>query len=447
MTDGTSQNGGNAPSDFRYDTGDTRVPWDAVGERFSAEDTIELVRFLLRPDSAQESEYHRAFADVEDAIRTLGASSVRAPKLTMGDRVSEAEAGLREFFGVKHACLLANWTGGMEIAYKLSGLQPGHEVIVPSITFIASVAYPLSRGAKVVFADIDPRTVNLDPADVIRKITPRTRVIMPVHMGGCPVDMDPIMDAAREHDIYVIEDAAHGQGAKYKGRYLGAIGHFGGFSLHEVKNINSLGEGGILLSDLDLGEQFARARFLGLDFSCRIENWLYDITPLRDRFERVQVPGNHSVTEIQAVALMLQMARLEPIIARRRCVAQYLNSRLQTEAGIITPIEDTDDTYSTHHLYLLQIEPEIVGGDIQLLKQKLKDRGVTEIQHFGPLYKFQLLKALGYDETAIARTCPVTEEAFNRRYTHLPLYGLSEEAVEYMADAVIESVREMKQGR
>lgn len=116
----------------------------------------------------------------------------------------------------------------MEIGYKLSGLQPGDEVIVPSITFIATIAYPLMIGAKVVFADVDPRNVNMDPADVARKITKKTRVIVPVHIGGYPCDMTKIMKVAKQHDVHVMEDAAHGLGAVYKGKPLGTIGHFGG---------------------------------------------------------------------------------------------------------------------------------------------------------------------------------------------------------------------------
>src|SRR5690606_32022613 len=144
----------------------------------------------------------------------------------------------------------------------------------PAITFIATIAYPLSIGAKVVLADVDPRTLNMDPADVARKITPRTKVIIPVHLGGYPVDMDPIMALAKQHDLTVIEDGAHAFGASYKGRMIGTIGHFGAFSFHEVKNITSLGEGGILCSNVEeYGKELRRARFLGLDLSKKIPNW------------------------------------------------------------------------------------------------------------------------------------------------------------------------------
>lgn len=120
--------------------------------------------------------------------------------------------------------ILTNCTAGFEIACKYTGLKPGDEVIVPAITFAATMAYPLSIGCKLVFADVDPLTLNMDPKDVEKKITDKTKMIIPVHIGGYPVDMDPIMALAKQHDIVVLEDAAHAFGGEYKHRKLGTIG-------------------------------------------------------------------------------------------------------------------------------------------------------------------------------------------------------------------------------
>jgi dTDP-4-amino-4,6-dideoxygalactose transaminase len=298
----------------------------------------------------------------------------------------------------------------------------------------------------VVLADIDPRTINMDPKDVERKITPRTKVIIPVHIGGYPVDMAPIMRLARRHNITVIEDAAHGFGGTYRGKALGTIGHFGTFSFHEVKNINSLGEGGVLVTNTAFGKDLPQARFVGLDTSRQIPNWLYDVRALKSKSGYIAA-GNHSATEIQAVALSSQLRRLKKIIARRRRAAAYLNRRFRKVEGIIPQLMDDEKVKSTYHLYLLQIDPEIVGGDIQVLRKKLAVRGVVEIPHFAPLYKFSIMRQLGYDTDALARTCPVAEEAFDHRFTHLPLYDFVPEQLKYMADAVIESVAEIKRGR
>ena len=432
--------------DFRYAVGESKVPWHAVGEFYDGKDAVEMVKFLL--PATGDPAYAPQTEKVAGEIKKLAEVGGKATKLTLGKKVAEAEAVSREYFGSKYACFLDNWTGGMEIAYKLAGIGPGDEIIMPAITFIATMAYPLSVGAKIVFADVDPETINLDPADVARKITPKTKMIVPVHLGGCPVDMDPIMELAAKHDIIVMEDAAHGMGGAYKGRKLGAIGHFGGFSLHEVKNINSFGEGGILLSNEDwAGPQFPGARFLGLDFSRKIKDWLYDISPLTDRYGKPQVALNHSATEIQALGLLLQMQRLDQIIAMRKAAAEYMNSVLSQEEGILVEKADTAETYSTHHLYLLRIDPEKVGGNIQQLSKKLAEKGLTNITHFGPMYRFKIMKDLGYDENAIAATCPVTEKMFYHSYTHLPLYPLTREQLEYQAQAVVEAVREMKQGK
>lgn len=434
-----------AQSDFRYSVGPARVPWHTVGERFRGQDVLEVVRFLLPPGEDRRA-YRAALAGASRAVRALSRASGGAAKLTLGAWVKRAEQEAREALRVKHACLVNTWTGGMEIAFKLAGLQPGDEVIVPSITFIATMAYPLMIGAKVVFADVDPRTLGMDPADVARKITPRTRVIVPVHIGGYACDMDPIMALAKRHDIWVLEDAAHALGATYKGKPLGTIGHFGGYSFHEVKNINSFGEGGLLVTNEPCGEQFAKARFLGLDFSRTISNWLYDITPLRDRLGRPQVAGNHSVAEIMGLGFCLQFKRLERIIATRRRHAAYLTAAFAKEKGILPPPADTARTRSSHHLYPLRIDPEVVGADIQAVRRKLKEKGVTEIPHFGPMYRFQILAEYGYDSAAIAASCPQTEAVFDRGFTHLPLYPLTRAQLAYMARAVLETVRELKRG-
>ncbi len=434
-------------SDFRYETGNAAVPWRAVGEPVTSDDITRLVEFLIQPAEGKSESYREQLATVRAAIEGLAAEGQYAGKLSLGQKVKQLETETAAMLGVKHACFLSCWTGGMEIALRLSGLRPGDEVIIPSNTFVATMLWPLSIGAKVVFADIDQRTVNIDPADVARKITPRTRAIMPVHIGGYPADMDPIMEVARKHGIAVIEDAAHAFGALYKGKKIGTVGDFGGYSFHEVKNITSLGEGGLLVSNSSLGEQFSKARFCGLDFSKQVTHWLYDVTALRDRFGNAVAPCNFSVTEAQAVVLLNQLTRVEQIIERRREAFRYLCERFAEAPEIVIPPGDTDEIRSTHHLFLLQVNPAAILGDVQDLKAKLKSRGVTEIQHFAPMYKFEIVRELGYDEAAISETCPNTEQVFSHKYTHLPLYGLTGQQVEYMAGAVISAVRELKEGK
>ena len=436
---------GKKDSDFRYNTGETRVPWAAVGENYNAEDTFEVVRFMMQGKGA---EYDAALEKIKADIYALDKVSDPPAKLSLDREVAKAEKAIDDYLGMPGSMFVTNCTGTFEVAGKYANLGPGDEVIVPAITFIATMAYPLSRGCKLVFADVDPITLNMDPADVERKITERTKMIIPVHIGGYPCDMDPITAIAKKHDILVLEDAAHAFGAEYKGRKIGTISDFTGFSFHEVKNITSFGEGGVLtctIPEFRDGDMRA-ARFLGCDFSHQIKNWLYDIAPLQGKYGPF-VAGNLSTTEIQGLGLALQVKRIDEILAARRAATEFLSERLAGCDALIP--QDTGEERGvkpTFHLYKLLIDPEKAGGNVQTFKQKITEKGVTTIPHFGPLYRFRVLEAFGYNADEIAETCPVCEEVFNNRFTHFPCYGLSPEQLEYMADAILESVYEMQHG-
>lgn len=428
-------------SDFRYNTGETRVPWAAVGENYNAEDLMAVIKFLMQGEG---KEYDEVTGIIAREVKRLAAISNPPGKLSLGAKVEEVESKCDSYMNTEGSLFVANCTAGFEIAYKYCNLGPGDEVIVPAITFVATMAYPLSVGAKVVFADVDMKTLNMDPADVAKKITSKTKMIVPVHIGGYPCDMDAINAITKEHGIMVLEDAAHAFGAIYKGRKIGTISDFTSFSFHEVKNSTSFGEGGIFTTNIPgLRSELKRARFLGVDFSCPIKDWLYNITAIPGKFGP-SVAGNSSTTEIQALGLSLQLDRYDAILAERKATATYLTNRLSGNPAIIPQDLGSDDIIPTFHLYQLQIDPALAGGDIQVLKRKLNEKGVTNIPHFGPLYRFDILEQLNYDRDAIAATCPNCEEVFYRRYTHLPVYGLSKEQLDYMADAILESVAEMQ---
>lgn len=432
-------------TDFRYNTGATKVPWAAVGENYNAADLMEVIRFLMQGDGP---EYKAALEAVYEQVKKLDAISTPPGKLTTDKQVAAAEEACNKYLGTETSTFLTNCTAGFEIAYKYAGIKEGDEVIVPAITFVATMAYPLAVGAKLVFADVNPKTLNMDPEDVARKITPKTKMIVPVHIGGYPVDLEPIMKLAKENNILVLEDAAHGFGAEYKGKKVGTIGDFASFSFHEVKNITSFGEGGIATTNIPgFGEDMKRARFLGLNFGTEpIKDWLYNVTPIPGK-EKPFVALNYSPTEIQGLGLKLQVERNDAIIAERRRAAEYLNSRFAENPAIICQDMGNDDIKPTFHLYLLQIDPALAGGDIQVLKKKLEEKSVTQIPHFGPIYRFKVVQEMGYDADEIAKTCPNCEEVFYKRFTHLPLYPLSQEQLEYMADAVLEAVAEMQAGK
>jgi len=428
--------------DFRYNTGSSAVPWAAVGENYSAQDILDVVEFLMQGEG---DTYTIALAKVKNALTELAVVGKAPGKLSLGEKVSQLEKELDEYLGVEESTFVTNATAGFEIAFRYANLKEGDEVLIPAITFIATMAYPLAVGAKVVFVDVDPETLNMDPKDMERKITDRTKMVIPVHIGGYPVDMDPVMELAEKHDLVVLEDAAHGFGGTYKGRQLGTIGHFGAYSFHEVKNITSFGEGGVLVSTLPFRKDLKKARFLGLDMSTAIKDWLYDVTALEGK-EGYFAANNSSSTELQAVGLLSQMSRYEEILAIRKRNVLYLNERLAGCDAVKTQPIGRDGSEPTYHLYLLQIDPEKAGADIRVLRKKLAEKSVTTIPHFAPLYKFTIMKQLGYDQAAEELACPVAEDVFYHKFTHLPVYGLSKDQLDYMADAVLASIDEMQKG-
>jgi perosamine synthetase len=430
-------------SDFRYSTGDSRVPWAAVGENINLDDISNIVRFLV-PAGSNSKTYNSQFSKVKQELGKLIEAGGFASKLSLGDNVKALEEETKKFLDVKHACFVTNATAGFEIGFKFAGLKPGDEVIAPAITFLSTITYPLTIGAKVVLADVDPVTLNIDPKDIARKITKRTKAIIPVHIGGYPCDMKAIMKLAKEHDLMVIEDCAHAFGASLGGKAIGTIGHFGSYSFHEVKNINSIGEGGIVVTNTSYGIDLPKSRFGGFDIAHPIDKWLYDVVALKGKGGHYSMAGNHSSTEIQAVVLLNQIKRLPEIIKIRKKHADYLNKRFEKVAGIIPSPADTKDIKSAHHLYLLQLDTSKLKGDIQDFKVKMNERGITQIPHFAPLYRFSYMKQLGYDTKAIQKSCPNAEEAFLHKFTHLPLYPLTTEQVKYLADNVIAAVEEMR---
>jgi len=429
-------------SDFRYDTGTAKVPWAAIGENLRLEDISSIIQFLI-PPGEDKTAYDAQFNILTTELKKLLSQGQYVTKLSLGKYVKDLEEAIKKFLNVKHACFITNATAGFEIGFKFAGLKPGDEVIAPAITFLSTITYPLQIGAKVVLADVDPITLNIDPEEIARKITNKTKAIIPVHIGGYPCNMDAIMKLAKEYDLMVIEDAAHAFGGSYRGKAIGTIGDFGSYSFHEVKNINSLGEGGIVVSNTEYGVDFAKSRFGGFDIANPIEKWLYDVVALKGKGEHYTVAGNHSSTEVQAVVLLNQLKRLPGIMEIRRKNAEYLNDRFKDMPEIIPCPLDTDDIKATYHLYLLQLNLDKLRGDIQDFKQKITARGIVQIPHFAPLYRFSYLKQLGYDTEAMKNSCPNAERAFLYRFTHLPLYPLTEEQLVYMADNVIECIEEM----
>lgn len=240
-----------------------------------------------------------------------------------GTRVAEFERKFAAYHGVTHGIANANGTVAIEIALRAAGVGPGDEVIVPVLTFIATVGAVMQVGAAPVMVDVDPKTCCIDPVQVEAAITPHTRAIIVVHYAGHMCDMDAIVTLAAKHNLVVIEDAAHAHGAVWRGRKAGSIGHFGTFSFQQSKTMTA-GEGGMITTnDAALAEACVQYRSCGRREG---ESWyVHYVTPL-----------NYRMVEFEAAVLLAQLERFPAQLAARQKGAVYLNARLAEVPGVGT---------------------------------------------------------------------------------------------------------------
>lgn len=324
-------------------------------------------------------------------------------KLRRAEAALQYEREIAEWFGVKHAIAVSSGTTALHIALAAFGIGPGDEVIVSPYTFVASDTCVLEQNAIPIFADIEPKYLTLDPDDVARRITKRTKAIIPVTISGSLVDMDPIMDLAKKHNLWVLEDACQSLGARYKGRLVGTIGHVGVFSTITGK-ITNTGEGGfVITNDTDLFEKmwgyqdFARKRSLG---GASKYHWSLPCT-------------NYRITNMQAAIGIHQMRRAWNMIAKRTENANYLTEKLKDLPGIVLPA-DSPWGERVFFYYLIKILPEILGTDMLNFALALAAEGVYNEkylsttrwmipQHLEPLF----VEKNGYGGTKCPFECPM----------------------------------------
>lgn len=266
-----------------------------------------------------------------------------------GTKNAEFSEAFAKWLGAKRVVTCTNGTAAIEIALKAAGIKPGDEVIVPAYTFVATASSVLSIGSVPVFADIDPETYMLDPGNAEEVMTSKTRAIIPVHIGGCPADMDEILKLAEGHDLRVIEDAAQAHGAEWKGRRVGAIGDLGIFSFQSTKNITA-GEGGAIATDND---QYGEDAWSIMNVGRRKDKQWY---------EHFLLGSNFRMTEFQAAILLAQLTRVEGQMKTRDRNAEYLTKRLNEVEGI-TPVKSYPQvTRHAHHLYIMRYDKGSFGG-------------------------------------------------------------------------------------
>lgn len=302
-----------------------------------------------------------------------------------GDEVAEFERRFAAMHGCKHGIAVVNGTVSLRIALMAAGLQAEDEVIVPPYTFLATATAVIEANAVPVFADIDLETFNLDPAAVEAAITPRTRAVIPVHMGGQPADMEAMMRLADRHQLVVIEDAAHAHGALYGERPAGSIGHLGSFSFQSSKNL-TCGEGGIVTtSDDQLAEACRSIHNCG-----RIAGGLW--------YEHHLMSGNYRLGEFQGAVLNAQLDRLEAQTKTRDRNGRYLADQLGRIPGIHPQRRAAECRRHSYHLFLFRIDELAFGAPREAVLQALQAEGIPACGGYAlPLYRQPLFlnKAFG----------------------------------------------------
>jgi perosamine synthetase len=304
--------------------------------------------------------------------------------VSQGPRVREFEQAFAERVGAPDAIATTSCTTALHLALYASGVGPGDEVIVPSLSFIATANTVWQCGATPVFADIDPLTYNLDPDAAERAITERTRVIMPVHQVGLPADMDRFLELGERYGVTIVEDAACAIGATYKGRPIGSLGPLSCFSLHPRKVITT-GEGGMIaVHDPELAERMRRLRAHAMDMSDLARHSARDVV-----FERYPEPGfNVRMTDMQAAMGLCQLEALDVILESRRRLADRYTRALESVPGLEPPYEPPY-AVRTWQSYCVRATPQSAIGRTELMRRLLADgiptrRGVMAIHHEDP---------------------------------------------------------------
>ena len=316
-----------------------------------------------------------------------------------GQFTKQCQAMLQETLGVAKVLLTTSCTHALEMAALLLNIQPGDEVIVPAFTFVSTVNAFVLRGARPVFSDVLPETLNLDHKRLETLITPRTRLILPVHYAGVACEMDAIMDIANRRNIAVVEDNAHGLFARYRGRPLGAFGALATQSFHETKNI-TCGEGGaLLINDQDLIEKAEIIREKGTNRNRFLRGQV-------DKYTWVDIGSSYLPSDILAAYLYAQLENWQEIQERRQQVWEFYDQELRTWAlqhEVQTPHVPAHCQQSFHMFYLLLPSLE----QRQAFIAHLKSKGILSVFHYQPLH----LSEMGLKWGGKPGDCPVTERA------------------------------------
>ena len=395
---------------------------------------------MTLPQAVHELEFghgSRYGKEEQDAVLEV----LRASAPSCGPWVKRFEEAFATFCGTQYGLAVTSGTTGLQLAMIAVGVGPGDEVITTPVSWVATANAAAVLGAKMVFADVDPNTLNLDPASVKEKITPRTKAILPVHLYGQCSDMDTLNELARPRKIRVVEDAAHAAGAEYKGRKAGSLGDIGVFSFHQQKNMVTLGEGGMITaSDRSLYERMLsyrslccrtydpKGKYLPLDES---------VLPMGKRYWHLDfddVGFNYRMTDVQAAVGLVQLRKLNSLNARRIEIAEKYSAGLQGIRGLTLPFVSPDN-HHVFHVYTVLLEDSFARTKEDFMWDLYTAKRIKAWSHYMPIHLTTAYRKLGHKQGE----CPVAEKLFER-YVSIPIHPrMTDEVVQY----VIDSIREL----
>lgn len=352
------------------------------------------------------AQYDRIRPEIDAAITGV----LESTSFIMGPDVRAFEEEFAAYCGASHAVGLSSGTDAVHLALRAAGVGPGDEVITTAHTFTATAEGIVMAGAVPVFADIDRRTFNLDPASVEARVTPRTKALLPVHLYGQPADMDPLLEIAARHHLAVVEDAAQAHGATYRGRRVGTLAQAACFSFYPGKNLGAYGDAGAVTT----GDAAMAARLRQLRDHGR-----------RDKYEHLEIAFGNRIDTLQAAVLRVKLRYLAEWTARRRAIAREYTARLGGRIGVPYVPEWADPVW---HLYVVRV-PERAA-----VQARLKTAGIQSGVHYPiPLHLQPAYRGLGYRAGELPNT-----EAAAGEVLSLPIYPeMPADAIERVSNALL----------
>jgi perosamine synthetase len=347
---------------------------------------------------------------------------LRASQLSLGPKLQEFESAVANYVGASQAVAVSSGTAGLHLCIRTLGIGDGDEVIVPSFTFIAAANAVRYERANPVFVDIEPQTLNLDPARIERAITPRTRAITLVHTFGCPADLVPISQIAKRHQLKVIEDACEAVGAEYEGKKVGSHGDVGVFAFYPNKQITT-GEGGaIVTNNPEIAAMARKLRNQGRDDSI---DWL----------QHTELGYNYRISDINCALGIQQLKRIEPILARREAIARIYHQKLNDLTTLTLPLQHLPGRRISWFVYVVRLSDELNQSHRDWIVKELISRGIGAGRYFAPIHLQPIYKSATPPQSAL----PVTELAAVRTIA-LPFFN---QITEQQQKEVCQTLREL----